>query len=43
MLAQLRSSAYPIYQAPGLPPAGIDSPITYDANVARIEQRKREI
>ncbi len=43
MLAQLRSSAYPVYQAPGFPPAGVQTPITYDANVARIEGRKRDI
>ena len=41
MLAHLRSSAYPIYQQPGFPPAGIESPITYESTVARIEARKR--
>ena len=43
MLAHLRTSAYPIYQQPGLPPAGHASPITYANNVARTEQRKRDL
>jgi predicted amidohydrolase len=41
MLAHLRSSAYPIYQQPGFPPAGIESAITYESNVARTDARKR--
>ncbi len=42
MLAHLRSSAYPVYQRPGFEPAGIASPITYESNVARTEQRKTQ-
>jgi hypothetical protein len=41
MLAHLRTPAYPVYQQPGFPPAGIESAITYESNVARIEERKR--
>ena len=41
MAAHLRTTAYPIYQQPGFPPAGLESAITYESNVARIEQRKR--
>jgi len=40
MLAHLRTPAYPIYHQPGFPPAGVESAITYESNVARIEQRK---
>jgi predicted amidohydrolase len=40
MLAHLRTSAYPVYQQPGFPPAGHASPITYASNVARTQQRK---
>jgi hypothetical protein len=41
MLAHLRTSAYPIYQQPGFPPAADASAITYASNLERIEQRKR--
>jgi formamidase len=43
MLAHLRTSAYPIYQQPGFPSAGIESAITYESNVARTNVRKRQL
>ena len=43
MLAHLRTSAYPVYQQEGFPPAGIESPITYASNLERITKRRGEL
>jgi predicted amidohydrolase len=42
MPSHLRTEAYPVYQQPVFPPAGHASPISYESNVARIRDAKRE-
>ena len=43
MQAHLRTEAYPVYRAPGFAPAGIDAPIGYDGNNARIRAAKQRL
>jgi hypothetical protein len=43
MLAHLRTEAYPVYRGHVYPPAGAEGPLSYEANLARIDTAKRSL